>query len=206
MIAQGTGIPAAYDITRIYAQRSAGISLESIYSQPVTGSVPDTVDLSGDAVAQYDLMKMMDTSEILFARGGERATKTLGEVRQDLQEDFAGFEEMFGGILRRMEQAFGGGEGISMQLDGKGRVLMGVGDEEPSRHTKLGDTPVFAARFALIAARSALVNLSETDGSFKDDYQTDAIQAVKDHIGSLKDRFLGYKMNVENGEISSDFA
>ncbi|MBN2712225.1 MAG: hypothetical protein JXR97_07280 [Planctomycetes bacterium] len=182
---------------------------EDMFSASSCCNSTDEVSLSDLALNRYEIMKIIDGSDVLFnqltSSGETRKTKTLEEVGQDLQEDLAGFQDFFAPVLSALQDSLGA-ESLTMRLDGKGHVLMGTDSEDVNMRTELGDNETFAARFAVIAARSAILDAAANEPGFEQDYKEDAVGAIKKHIDALADRLFGYRMTTEDGIIQDDSA
>lgn len=166
----------------------------------------DSLDISKGARARSTLAEMLDTTPILFDMGGGRRTKSLGEVRQDLQENFSSFRENFGGMLQGLAGDFADAGGIVLQGDGTGHVDMTTGEGAPVAPNRTTASGPFVSRFMVMAARASILDAASTEPGFDAAYRADAVGAVHDHIDALAERLLDFRLGVDENGFRMEFA
>jgi len=178
---------------------------EFLNKQEVTAPTPDSVEISPEALEKHELMKMADTFSIIYRDGAQRDTKTLGEVAADLEENLAEYTGLLGTFFRQAGIDTSSRE-LELKPDFEGSIVTANKHPDSAKVDKLfaGDSTL-TARFMVIAARSSLLHAAETNPEFKAAYERDARSAIKDHIGTLRETLFGFRMKVNDGELSTDF-
>ena len=84
--------------------------------------------------------------------------------------------------------------GIVMGLNGVGGVnVEGGGNVGQQVQGLFNKSETTVSRFAVMAARAALVDARNTVDGFESDYANDPVAAIKANIDALKDRLLGFR-------------
>ncbi len=163
----------------------------------------DTASVSSVARDLQERVKILDVFSIIYPNNDARKNaKTLDEVQGDFFADFNDFSSAFATI----SQSLGiDGEAYSIGLNGTGGLNVAGDDTETADRLSAvlngnsGSTSVMTARFAVMAARAALVDAGNTVDGFKDAYGNDPYAAIQDNIGALKERLLGFR-TVSGGD------
>lgn len=182
----------------------------SSYTQPPFGveaaaSVTDQVQISGAGLQKYERMRLIDTFSPVYQTDSPRKTKTLAEVGQDFQADFAGYRDLLGGFLRMAGIDLS--EPLTLQPDLKGRINV-VGDhpEADTVNQMFDKNSPLVSRFMVMAARASILDAAETEPGFRRDYEEDAVGAIRNHIDALADRLGGFQLQVGQDGFDFDFA
>ncbi len=165
----------------------------------------DILDVSDQARDFAQEQRLLDLLAQIGTTGPRGRVKTLAEVGQDLQADLAAYDTLLGAVFRRLDVQTD--EALVLKPDGKGHVL--VENDHPDARTVdnlYGRNRTLVSRFMVIAARAALLNAAETDPGFRSAYEEDAIAAIEENVPLLKDRLLSFRLRVEKGALSTDFA
>jgi len=165
------------------------------------GGREDTADVSAIARELSIHIREMTllTAVSLGASGANgRKYKTLDEVAADFNDSLADFKKLFGEFFGAMN--LDPTKALTLQLDGKGGVTAsGDNPQIEAVNRTFRQNDVLVNRFAVMAARAAIVNAAETAPGFKSAYESSPPDAIKEYIGELKDRLLGFQMNVAGG-------
>ncbi len=158
----------------------------------------DSVDVSSMAREMLDRINNLDVFSCIFPDNNPaKGTKSLGDVAGDFMSDFSSFAGMMGGIV-------GDSGTVTMGLDGKGGMTI-QGDDAAVNRASSAVTSTMTARFAVMAARAALVDAGQTVDGFSGAYASDPYAAIKDNIGALEDRLLGFRTQIGNGSAQYGF-
>jgi hypothetical protein len=91
-----------------------------------------------------------------------------------------------------------------MGLDGKGGMLV-EGEDGAANKVSSSVNSTTTARFAVMAARAALADAGYTVDGFADSYASDPYAAIRNNIGSLEERLLGFRTRVGGGTAQYGF-
>lgn len=167
---------------------------------------------AGDEVSQSQLISEMldrigaiDVFDVIFNDKSKTRTKTLEEVGADFAEDFANFQSLFNEYMGPLN--LDPDKALTMGLDGKGGVKVTQGDAQSAGQVNevFAKNSVLVSRFAVMAARGAILDAAKTEPGFEEDYKKDAVGAIEKHIGALKDRLLGFRLTAKGNEMSYDY-
>lgn len=164
----------------------------------------DSLSVSATARELSERLKELDVFKIIFPDSDpRRKAKTLEEIESDFLGDFSAFSDTWRGLVSSLKLE--PGQSFVMGLDGVGGMTV-EGDAMAGQVGRLfNDSSVAVARFAVMAARAALVDAADTLEGFKDDYNSDPFAAVKDHIDGLKERLLGFRVQTGGAEAAYGF-
>ncbi|MCD8140994.1 MAG: hypothetical protein LUE17_14685 [Planctomycetaceae bacterium] len=158
----------------------------------------DSVDVSSMAREMLDRINNLDVFSCIFPDNNPaKGTKSLGQVAGDFMSYFTSFAGMMGGIV-------GDAGTVTMGLDGKGGMTI-QGDDAAVTRASSAVNSTMTARFAVMAARAALMDAGQTVDGFSDDYASDPYAAIKNNIGALEDRLLGFRTQVGGGTAQYGF-
>jgi len=179
-------------------------SLSASTSTLAAGARGDTAEISALArelsihIREVTLL----TTVTLGASG--RKYKTLDEVASDFEDSLTDFKKLFGEFFGALN--LDPSKALTLQLDGKGKVVAsGENPQTEAVNRTFSQNDVLVSRFAVMAARAAIVNAADTAPGFREAYETNPPGAIKEYIGELKDRLLGFQMNVSGGNFGWGF-
>jgi hypothetical protein len=166
----------------------------------------DGVDISTAARELANRLRELDAFSVIHPNSDpRRATKTLDEVKSDFLNDFASFAGAFGNLPSLTGRD--SGQTFILRLDGVGGLAVDGGDGSAIAE-KLGglfNDDRLTSRFAVMAARAALVDAGETLDGFRNDYAADPFAAIKDNIDALKERLLGFRARIADDGVDYGF-
>lgn len=165
----------------------------------------DDVALSDRAKELLDRIKELDVFKVIYPNSDpRRQTKTLDEVNNDFLGDFQNFSSTFGAMSSMMGMS---GSSFTMGLDGTGGMTVNGSDKNSANKLQqaFNTNQTMVSRFAVMAARAALVDAGNTADGFKDAYAKDPVGAIKDNIGALKERLLGFRTEASGGNMNYGF-
>ena len=202
---------SAYAASATQQTSSTTFSMSGSYLE-ITGGASsvnsaDKADVSETANQLLERIRELDIFKIIFPNSdATKDTKSLDEVEGDFQNDFMNFSDSFG----KMSQLMGLGAGsFTMGLNGTGGMSVGGSDENmASKLQNMFNKPgneTTVARFAVMAARAALVDAKTSVPGFEQAYAQDPVGAIKGNIDSLKDLLLGFRTQASDGEMSYGF-
>lgn len=166
----------------------------------------DGVDVSETAKELLDRIKKLDVFSIIYPNSDARQkTKSLSEVEGDFLSDFNDFSSAFGKLSGMM--GLSGSDSFVMGLDGVGGMTVSGSSESAAAKLQSGlnGNSTMVARYAVMAARAALVDAGNTVPGFKDAYSSDAVGAITDNIDALKERLLGFRTVSGGGSMQYGF-
>ena len=170
------------------------------------GNVEDGVDVSETARELLDRIRELDVFSVIYPnRDARQKTKSLSEVEGDFMSDFTDFSSAFGKLSSMMGMS--GADSFVMGLDGVGGMTVSGTSEASAAKLQNGfnQNSTMVSRFAVMAARAALVDAGNTVPGFKDAYASDAVGAIGDNIDALKERLLGFRTVAGNGSMQYGF-
>ena len=195
-----------YGASNAYASASAAsIKLSGSYLD-ITGDVSgsryaggaDKADISSAARELLDRINSLDVFSCIFPDNNPtRGVRSLVGVESDFMADFASFADAMGGLV-------GDGGPVIMGLDGKGGMLV-EGEDGAVNRVSSSVNSTTTARFAVMAARAALADAGHTVDGFADSYASDPYSAIRDNIGALEERLLGFRTRVGGGTAEYGF-
>ncbi|MDR1518804.1 MAG: hypothetical protein LBU23_01490 [Planctomycetota bacterium] len=164
----------------------------------------DSADLSATARELANRVKELDVFSIIHPNSDpRRKTKTLDEVESDFLGDFASFANALSAL-----PGLDSGQTLTLGLDGVGGVAVNGGEESGlagKAASLFNHNGALVGRFAVMAARAALVDAGDTLNGFKDDYASDPFAAIKNNIDALKERLLGFRAQAGGGGVNYGF-
>lgn len=195
-------------------QRSASVqktsfSLSGSYLEITGGaasSVKDGVDISETAQELLDRIRNLDVFSIIYPNSDARQkTKSLSQVEGDFMSDFNDFSSTYSKMASMM--GLDSSQSFSMGLDGVGGMTVeGTdGSSAAKLQSAFNGNSTMVARFAVMAARAALVDAGNTVDGFKDSYAQDPVAAITSNIDALKERLLGFRTVADGGSMSYGF-
>ncbi|MCL1999901.1 MAG: hypothetical protein FWG74_00565 [Planctomycetes bacterium] len=204
---------AAYTHAASLQTASAGLSVSGSYLE-ITGGMSalsslkadDQLDVSEQARELVKRIRELDVFKIIYPDSDvRRKTKSLEEVEADFMADFTGFAGAFGKLSSLM--GLGSSDMFTMGLDGVGGMTVtGVNKTLAANlQQAFSNDNTLVSRFAVMAARAALVDAGNTLSGFKNSYAEDPITAIKDNIDALKERLLGFRTQAAGGIMNYGF-
>ena len=168
------------------------------------GASGDSLAVSAAVRELSERLRELDVFRIILPDSDpRRKAKTLEEVESDFLGDFSSFADAWRGIASSL--GLNPSQSFVMGLDGAGGMTA-EGDAMAGQVSGLfNDSPVAVARFAVMAARAAVVDAADTLEGFRSDYESDPFAAVKDHIDGLKERLLGFRVQTGGAEAAYGF-
>ncbi|MDR0362870.1 MAG: hypothetical protein LBJ46_09350 [Planctomycetota bacterium] len=183
-------------------------SLSASYLE-MTGSLSsvsgDEASVSDAAKRLLERAKSLDIFKIIFPNDDvSKKQKTLDDVEGDFNQDFMNFSSMFGKLAGML--GLGANESLTMGLNGVGGVDV-EGEEDAVRKVQgaFNGSGTMVSRFAVMAARAALVDARGTVDGFGAQYENDPVAAIKNNIDSLKERLLGFRTVSGENEMIYGF-
>lgn len=198
---------AAYQTTGTSTNFSLTSSYLDITGGTVSVNTADKAEVSETANKLLERIRELDIFKIIFPNSDARSnTKSLDQVEDDFQNDFFNFSSSFGKIAEMMGL---GGESFTMGLNGTGGMTVnGSGENMASKLQGMfngSGNETTVARFAVMAARAALVDAKTSVPGFEQAYSQDPVAAIKDNIDSLKELLLGFRTQASDGEMNYGF-
>ncbi len=204
---------AAYARAASYQTTSASLNISGSYLD-ITGGMSvlsqaksnDNVDLSEQAKELADRIKELDIFKIIYPDSDVRKkTKSLAEVQDDFLGDFNNFAGAFGKMSAMM--GLDASDTFTMGLDGVGGMTVDGTDGATAANLQgaFNNNSTLVSRFAVMAARAALVDAGNTVDGFKGSYAEDPVAAIKDNIDALKERLLGFRTQATGGTMNYGF-
>ncbi len=202
---------SAYAASATQQTSSTTFSMSGSYLE-ITGGTSsvnstDKADVSETANKLLERIRELDIFKIIFPNSDAREdTKSLDEVEGDFMNDFNNFSSSFS----KMSQLMGLGSGsFTMGLNGTGGMTVNGSDENMANKLQSmfngSGNETTVARFAVMAARAALVDAKTSVPGFEQAYSEDPVGAIKGNIDSLKDLLLGFRTQASGGEMSYGF-
>lgn len=194
------GATNAYAASQTTSVKAAGSYLDitgdlngSRYAQGA-----DSADISSMARELLDRINNLDIFSCIFPDNNPtKGVKSLGDVTNDFMADFQSFAGAMGGLV-------GDSGSVIMGLDGKGGMII-EGEDGAVNRVSSSVTSTTTARFAVMAARAALMDAGSTVDGFADAYASDPYSAIQNNIGALEDRLLGFRTKVGGGNAQYGF-
>lgn len=202
-----TSVQAAYqsfNIQKTESQFSISGSYLEITGNQTTTSGADKTSISDKAKELLDRSKSLDIFSCIFPNNDvSKQYKSLDDVENDFFADFNKFSSQFGSLFGGLDL---GAAGLTMGLDGKGGVNV-EGEEGAANKVQsaFSGSSVAVSRFAVMAARAALVDARSTVDGFDSSYSQDPVKAITDNIDSLKERLLGFRTVADSSGMSYGF-
>lgn len=194
------------------AAQTRSVSISGSYLE-ITGNssgslynIEDSSDVSETAKELMNRIKELDVFSIIYPnRDARQKTKSLSEVEGDFMSDFNDFSSAFGMMSQMM--GISGSDSFVIGLDGAGGMTVSGTSEEMAAKLQSGfnGNSTMVSRFAVMAARAALVDAGNTVDGFKDAYASDAAGAITDNIDALKERLLGFRTVAGGGSMQYGF-
>lgn len=191
-----TGIQAA-------SYLRAGASLSASYLE-ITGTLApaksqDSLDLSGVAKELWQRAKDLDIFKIIYPNGDVgKQYKSLDEVEADFTDDFKRFASLFASLSGAL--GLDSSAPLTMGLNGVGGVdVAGDGGAAEKVREAFAKSETMVSRFAVMAARAALVDARSSVSGFASAYSQDPVAAIKDNIDSLKELLLEFRVVAGGG-------
>ncbi len=176
----------------LFGNRSAHTSTTNSFY-----SAEDSASVSSVARDLQERIQNLDVFSIIYPNNDARkSAKSLDEVQSDFFADFADFSNAFSSISDALALD---GQSYTIGLNGTGGLSVSGDDAEKAGQLaetlngKSGSTSVMTARYAVMAARAALVDAGSTLDGFSDAYANDPYAAIQNNIGALKERLLGFR-------------
>lgn len=166
----------------------------------------DGVDISTQARELLDRARNLDVFSCIFPNNNVASGKykSLDTLQSEFMSDFSSFSSAFGGIASSMGMT--SADNITMGLDGKGGMTFsGSDDALASKLSGAMGSETTTARFAVMAARAALVDAGYTLDGFENQYNQDPVGAIEDNIDALKERLLGFRTTASGGQMQYGF-
>lgn len=199
-------VQAAYQ-SYYYSSGSASISGSYL---DITGSASkiasDEASVSDLAKELLDRAKSLDIFKIIFPdQNVSKTTKSLDEVEGDFNQDFMNFSSMFGKLSAML--GLDDSTSLTMGLNGVGGVDVSGTDSSTASKVQnaFGANSTMTSRFAVMAARAALVDARSSVEGFDSAYSSDPVAAIKDNIDSLKELLLGFRTVSGGGDMQYGF-
>ncbi len=196
---------AAYQSTTV---QSGSFSLSGSYLE-LTGNTAtvaqkDSMNISDLAKDLLERAKSLDVFKIIYPDGDvSKQYKSLDEVEGDFNKDFMNFSGTFGSLLSSMGL---NGAGLTMGLNGVGGVtVQGEGNAQQKVQSAFNGSSTMVSRFAVMAARAALVDARNSVDGFDASYSKDPVGAITANIDALKERLLGLRTASDASGMSYGF-
>lgn len=189
------------------ASYQAGYSVTGSYLEIMGGTgaaSADGVDVSDIAKQLAEKIKELDVFKLIYPNNDVRKdAKSLDDIAGEFNADFTSFATMFS----QMTSMMGLTGSFTMGLDGAGGMIVDGSDETSAAKLQngLGGNQTFVARFAVMAARAALVDARSTVEGFDGAYSQDPFAAIIDNIDALKERLLGFRTRSDSDSTSYGF-
>lgn len=164
----------------------------------------DGVDVSDVAKQLADKIKELDIFKLIYPNNDVRKdAKSLDDIAGEFKNDFSSFSNMFS----QMTSMMGMTGSFTMGLNGTGGMTVSGTDEASAAKLQesFSGNQTITARFAVMAARAALVDARSTVDGFDSAYSQDPFAAITDNIDALKERLLGFRAQGGNGSMSYGF-
>lgn len=196
----------AYGASSAYSTGAAASVAASGSYLDITGGVSgnnraasDSADISSTARELIDRIKSLDVFSCIYPDNNPtKGVKSLFDVENDFMSDFTSFASAIGGLV-------GSSGTVTMGLDGKGGMLVEGDDASSVGAVSSSVTSTSTARFAVMAARAALMDAGNTVDGFSEAYAADPYAAIRDNIDALGDRLLGFRAQVGGGAAQYGF-
>ncbi len=193
----------SYSVQQSQAQFSiSGSYLEITGNQPTTSA--DKTNISDMAKELLDRAKKLDVFSCIFPNNDvSKQYKSLDDVENDFFGDFNSFASSFGSLFSGLDL---GSAGLTMGLNGKGGVNV-EGEEGAANKVQsaFNGSSTAVSRFAVMAARAALVDARSSVDGFDSSYSQDPVAAITDNIDALKERLLGFRTVADSSGMSYGF-
>ena len=170
------------------------------------GGIRDGADISEVAKELLDRIRSLDVFSVIYPNSDPRQkTKSLNEVEGDFLGDFYNFSSTYGQMASMM--GLDASSSFTMGLDGVGGMTVeGTDSSSASKlQNAFNGNSTMVSRFAVMAARAALVDAGNTVDGFKDGYAQDPVAAITENIDALKERLLGFRTVADGGNMSYGF-
>lgn len=205
MNVNSSSVQSAYQAAYMQqASFSFSASYLEITGNTSTVAAKDDLNISDLAKQLLERSKSLDVFKCIFPDGDvSKQYKSLDEVEGDFNKDFMNFSSMFGSMLSSMGLE---GSGLTIGLDGKGGLTVTGEDGTAQKvQSSLGGNSTVVARFAVMAARAALVDARTSVDGFDSAYSEDPVGAITDNIDSLKELLLGFRTVSDSSGMSYGF-
>lgn len=194
------GVTSAYGTNSTTSIKASGSYLDITGglngSRYTSGS--DSADISSMARELLDRINSLDVFSCIFPDNNPtKGTRSLEGVASDFMADFQSFAGAMGGLV-------GDSGSVIMGLDGKGGMII-EGEDGAVNRVSSSVNSTTTARFAVMAARAALMDAGSTVNGFADAYASDPYSAIKNNIGALENRLLGFRTKVGGGTAEYGF-
>lgn len=165
----------------------------------------DSVDISSQARALLERSRSLDVFSCIFPNNNVASGqyKSLDTLQSEFMSDFSDFSSAFSSIAGL--SGMGAGQSVTMGLDGKGGMTIGGSDEALAAKIGGAATETMTSRFAVMAARAALVDAGNSLDGFGTQYAQDPVGAIEANIDALKERLLGFRTVASDGEMQYGF-
>lgn len=185
---------ASYSVSGSYLELMGGTNAAST----------DDVNVSDVAKQLADKIKELDIFKFIYPNNDVRkSAKSLDDIAGEFKNDFSSFSSMFS----QMTSMMGMSGSFTMGLDGTGGMTVSGTDEASAAklQSSFSGNSTIVARFAVMAARAALVDARSTVDGFDSAYSQDPFAAITDNIDALKERLLGFRTEGGSGSMSYGF-
>ncbi|MDR1611277.1 MAG: hypothetical protein LBT97_00675 [Planctomycetota bacterium] len=166
----------------------------------------DEVGVSDKAKALLDRAKSLDIFKIIFPNGDvSKTAKSLDEVEDEFNQDFMNFSSWFGKLSGML--GLDDSTTLAMGLNGVGGVDVSGSDSATASKVRsaFNTDGTLVSRFAVMAARAALVDARNSVKGFDEAYSADPVSAIKDNIDSLKELLLGFRTVSGDSDMQYGF-
>ena len=197
---------AASQASSVYASmQKAEFSFSASYLEITGGAAKasraggeDELQVSDLARQLLERARDLDVFKIICPNSDvSKPYKSLNDVEKDFNQDFMNFTGSFASMFATLGLD---GKNLTMGLNGTGGVdVGGEGDAAQKVQSAFNGSNTMVSRFAVMAARAALVDARTSVPGFESDYASDPVAAIKANIGDLKDLLLGFR-TVAGGE------
>lgn len=165
----------------------------------------DSIDISSQARGMLERARNLDVFSCIFPNNNVASGqyKSLDTVQNEFMSDFSNFSSSFGALAGLY--GMGSGQSITMGLDGKGGMTVGGSDEALANKFSGATSEAMTSKFAIMAARAALVDAGNTLDGFDSQYSQDPVGAIEANIDALKERLLGFRTVGGDGQMQYGF-
>lgn len=158
----------------------------------------DTAEISSLARQLLERINSLDVFSCIYPDNNPtKDAKSLSGINNDFMSDFNSFSSSLNSLI-------GDSGTVTLGLDGKGGMTA-EGDDAAVKSVSSSITTTATARFAVMAARAALVDAGNTVDGFADAYATDPYAAIQDNIDALGERLLGFRLQAGGGAAQYGF-
>ncbi|MCC8165324.1 MAG: hypothetical protein LIQ31_04035 [Planctomycetes bacterium] len=212
MTAIGSALQNTYSTQATFSQTKTKATVDylQLTGNRYGNAYGDNVEVSATSQELLERARSLDVFSCIFPGNDVRkGAKSLFDVKNDFLADFNDFSSAFGSMSGML--GLSAGDTYTMGLNGTGGMTVGGSDATGAANLSKafnnadGSTSTMTKRFALMAARAALVDAGATEPGFGDAYKQDPVGAIKDNIDALKDRLLGFRTVSSGGEMAYGF-